>query len=340
MVIFSGLKRFAAAHKIHSVLIGVLATGLLGYGGWWAWMEWRPVDPLAEIMASTAKTLKNPPNVYRVSMTFDYTIGMKVTIDTTVRATDDAGYVSLHFKTQNGWVTVGLGGKAIVTKDGFYVKPDSAELLAGFMAGLGSISESDVEWVAGDLVNKWLYVSYDDLRGIEQLKPVMRCFDSFDDMQLSDSDKLKLFDMSKDQKIMNVTKRLADETVSGQSSRHFEVAYDTSNQMQNSEDAVKDIPMFKHIMDECADVEKMSEDYNKQSDIQISDTIDKSTGEIWVGKYTGEITKMTQRVENKDFKADVVIEPKHEAAVTTVLPANADVIKLDDFLHYNPGLWQ
>ncbi len=336
MVTFTQVKQLLKANKVASIFVGVMASAMLAYAGWWAWMEWRPIDPTAALYEAMAKGFTSPANAYKIDMSFTYNTGLKAKMSSTVRLTSDAAYVQVKLTGGNSLVDATYSLETILGKEGIYLRPSSSQLFAAIMAGMGSITPEEAQTVATELTDAWLYVSYDEIRQYDQAKPFMRCYDSLLALKVTDADQKALMENQKNSKAMTVGKRLADETIGGESSRRFELSYNVD--AVNNTDLLMNIPAYKHIADECADLNTWAEATNKANGVSVGTIVYRQEGQVWLGKYSGELTKMTQHIVSKDTTIDMAVEAAHRPQQTTQLPLKSDTISLDEFLHYDDSL--
>lgn len=333
MITFARIKHFTHTHKAVRYVALVVGAILVAGGGWWGWMEWRPIDPKAEVYGALVKSVTSPANAYKMDMTFAYNTGLKVTMSSTVRTTDDTTYMSLAVSGGNSFVAATYRMQMIIGKDGIYLRPSNPQILAAIMASMGSITADEAQDTATSLQDKWVYISYDDIRSYDVARPAMRCFDSLRTMKLDSNSQQAFINAYKNDKILTVGKRLSDEVVGGESSRRFEMTYNTDT--LSGKDPFASLSFDKHIEQECADLTTQLNDYSKASGVSTTTAVYRAEGQAWVGKYSGEMTKMTQHIVYPQATADLAIEFAHRTPTATQLPLKSDTLSLDAFLHYD-----
>jgi len=296
---------------VAAVLVVLGGGGALAYTFWYQNPEKVVTDSL--VNAINAKTMK-----------FKATIDTKSDVTTTVTLTggvnNGAANVDMELTSQSGGKDYTIQGSGVFDNKGdLYVKVKNADQLIDSIMGMDQTAPdmpAGAKKAISNFVTKindqWIKVSSDDLKGFsEDAAKSQKCLqESFKKVQQDKAVSSELSNLYKKHQFIIVSKKLG--------SKDGNLGYELDNNKTEAKAfalGLKDTQLYKSLHD--CDNSFTIDEKDLTMDSQDSS---KSKVEIWVSRWTHQLTKLSSSTDDKNQPTTVTFEPTFNQSVTINTP--------------------
>ena len=308
--------------KLIAIIVAVLVVLLGGVAAAYKFVYQDPENVVSDAMthALMAKSIS-------FKTTAEYKGKQPVTITLNGAAKDGSMNVDVEVKTTDGDKDVSFKGSALYSGNGdLYVKVGNADDIVNNLMGLDSAKTSDgMKKIVNDFVAKvndhWIKISSDDLKSFsEEAAKAQKCMqDSVKKLQQDNGLSTELSDLYKKHKFITVAKELGSQG----NSLGYEIVIVPSE--SNAFFAgLKDTQFYRNL--HACDSNITLDEHDVVSSSESSDL---PTVNVWISRFSHDITKLTVSSNDKDAPVDVTLEPTFNQPVSITAPTDAK--SLGDF---------
>ncbi|MDB5186797.1 MAG: hypothetical protein JWM07_269 [Candidatus Saccharibacteria bacterium] len=313
-VVETGATPTAAPRKSKKgLIISLIATALVLLGAGLAYVYWyqNPNKVVSDALmnAITAKTV-----AYTGTVTTVGTTKLNVTLNGDMNS--DGGTLNAKFAFDADDQKYALDGNAVFdAKNDLYVKVQNIDgLVNNYRRAIPADSQMLFDQIIDKIDDKWVKISSEDLKSYDiDLAKTRKCTnDAARKIQDDASTKNELTNAYKKHPFITIEKSLGakDGSLGYELSSNQEVAKSFAKEYKNSE-------LYKTLVKCDSSLAMKDDDIVKKAEEK---TGDKTNVQLWVDRWTHQITKVSVKNDNnKDQTVNVAIEPKfnHPVKITT-----------------------
>ena len=302
------------------LIITLIATAVLLLGLGLAYVYWYQ-NPNKVVADAFLHALDSKTVTYTGAVTSAG--ASKVVVTMNGGATADGSTVNAKLDYEVDGKKYSLDGNGIIDKknDVYFKVQNIDSLVNNYRRSIPANSQGLFDQVIDKVNDKWVKISSEDIKSFSpEIIKTQECLtQSMNDLQNDAAVKNQLVDTYKKHPFIAIDKTL------GAKNGSLGYALKTDTEVEkNFEKEFKNTSFYKSLVKCDSSFANEDEDQLKE----YTDTFDENvTTELWVDRWSHQITKLAVKQDDKEQTINVAIEPKFNQSVTIVAPKDVTTIQ-------------